>query len=45
MPEPLPGPVPQVLDGLDGRGVVQAPPPVMAAEHAHHLDVDDVGAA
>ena len=42
MTKPLPGPIPQVVDGLGRSGVVQPAQPVIKANDAHDLDVDDV---
>ncbi|MGO9184776.1 MAG: hypothetical protein ACLP5J_08670 [Mycobacterium sp.] len=42
MPEPLPGPVPQISYRLSGGRAVQPPAQVLSADHAHHLNVDHV---
>ncbi len=42
MAEPLPGPVPQVFDGLGGGGVIQPAQQVITANDAHDLDVNNV---
>ncbi len=42
VPEPLPGPVPQISYRLSGGRAVQPPAQVLSADHAHHLNVDHV---
>ena len=43
VPEALPWPVPQVLHGLGGSGVVESAELVVPTDNAHDLEVDDVG--